>query len=383
MKKVLKFIASFVVGGAVGFLLAMAGLSLFMDLGWDEIGGRFLSADWVKIGGTVLLSLVAAVVAFSLQVILHEGGHLVGGLLSGYRFLSFRLFRWTFIREEGHLRIKRFEVSGTGGQCLMVPPAKPAEEIPYLLYHAGGFGMNLLVALLSALLLFLVETPMVLTLLLIMLAITGLFLFLMNGIPMKVGGMGNDAYNIRALRGDVRVHQCLIDQMRVNAGVQQGETASEMPDAWFRTFPDEAELPVFLACSEIMYYSRLMERRQWEDAQRGFLSVLERGKELPSVIINEVRGELLFLSLLIGDTEKATTYYTAPLKEHFRLYSRFLSSKKRLLFAIAWSWEKNRRKAEEIYQEVCEHRSDYLMQGEVKADIRLMDDLKEAVPMPE
>ncbi|WP_300726119.1 hypothetical protein [uncultured Bacteroides sp.] len=35
--------------------------------------------------------------------------------------------------------------------------------------------------------------------------------------------------------------------------------------------------------------------------------------------------------------------------------------------------EKDREKAEKIYQEIAGHRSSYLMQGEVKMDLWLMD----------
>ena len=37
------------------------------------------------------LMLFIAVLAFQMQVIVHEGGHLLFGLLCGYRFLSFRI----------------------------------------------------------------------------------------------------------------------------------------------------------------------------------------------------------------------------------------------------------------------------------------------------
>ena len=50
-------------------------------------------------GMTVLLpSLACLVLSFWLQAILHEGGHLVCGLLSGYRFLSFRVGSFTLLR---------------------------------------------------------------------------------------------------------------------------------------------------------------------------------------------------------------------------------------------------------------------------------------------
>ena len=71
---------------------------------------------------TVLLpSLACLVLSFWLQAILHEGGHLVCGLLSGYRFLSFRVGSFTLLRQNGRLVLRRFYLPGTGGQCLLEP----------------------------------------------------------------------------------------------------------------------------------------------------------------------------------------------------------------------------------------------------------------------
>ena len=61
-------------------------------------------------------------VSFALQIILHETGHLIGGLLTGYKFCSFRIGNLQLQRENGALRFRRLKLAGTGGQCLMTPP---------------------------------------------------------------------------------------------------------------------------------------------------------------------------------------------------------------------------------------------------------------------
>lgn len=97
-------------------------------------------------GMTVLLpSLACLILSFWLQAILHEGGHLVCGLLSGYRFLSFRVGSFTLLRQNGRLVLRRFYLPGTGGQCLLEPP--DGDEVPFRLYNLGGGLANLLSAL--------------------------------------------------------------------------------------------------------------------------------------------------------------------------------------------------------------------------------------------
>ena len=98
--------------------------------------GKFANASMWEMFGVPLLAIVFMIFSTFLQIILHEGGHLVCGLLTGYRFVSFRIFNQTLIRQDGRMRIKRFNIAGTGGQCLLVPPERPLEEIPYKMQAA-------------------------------------------------------------------------------------------------------------------------------------------------------------------------------------------------------------------------------------------------------
>ena len=69
-----------VLGLCVGAVTAL--LSPAMKDIKDKAMGRYL----LDIAGVLLLLLLA----FFIQIIIHEAGHLVFGLMSGYRFSSFR-----------------------------------------------------------------------------------------------------------------------------------------------------------------------------------------------------------------------------------------------------------------------------------------------------
>ena len=61
----------------------------------------------------IILLLIAGVVVFILQVIIHEAGHLVFGLLSGYKFISFRVFDFKIIKDKnGKLKIRYERLAG-------------------------------------------------------------------------------------------------------------------------------------------------------------------------------------------------------------------------------------------------------------------------------
>ena len=48
-----------------------------------------------------------------LQLIIHELGHLIFGLLSGYKFSSFRIFNFMLIKEDGKFKIKNLSFPET------------------------------------------------------------------------------------------------------------------------------------------------------------------------------------------------------------------------------------------------------------------------------
>ena len=105
----------------------------------------------------LLVLLLLLVLAYVLQVVVHEGGHLVCGLLTGYRALSFRIGRVLLVKLDGRWRLRAYHIPGTGGQCLMAPPAQ--ENPPYRLYHLGGGLANLLLSLLALAVFFQAEAP--------------------------------------------------------------------------------------------------------------------------------------------------------------------------------------------------------------------------------
>ena len=118
-------------GGAFGFLFGMQMNTLSAAWGVDSL---LL---------TLALMLICLYAAIFLQIILHEGGYLLFGLLTGYSFVSFRIGSLMLIRSDGRLRLKKFSLAGTGGQCLMSPPGVLGEAMPFMLYNFGGVLMNL------------------------------------------------------------------------------------------------------------------------------------------------------------------------------------------------------------------------------------------------
>ena len=108
-------VVTFVIAGA----LCGAAVGSYM-VTMNEMLGEDISV-WNELMKFLELILLMYIV-YMVNVIIHEGGHLIFGLMTGYKFNSFRIFSVILIKQNGKLKIKNISLAGTGGQCLMSPP---------------------------------------------------------------------------------------------------------------------------------------------------------------------------------------------------------------------------------------------------------------------
>ena len=376
MKQILKLIGSLFLGGCIGFIGATVIIVLFTDISFNQFMEKWQKIEALELIGVMLFSLITFVLCCILQIILHEGGHLIGGLLSGYRFVSFRILNWTIIKEEGKLRIKHFNIAGTGGQCLLTPPEKPIHNIPVAIYNLGGVMINLLTATLSLILLITTEElPYPIELFLIFNCIIGFFLGILNGIPFSFGAISNDANNMRLLLKDEQSKQTMVHLLHINAFVQKGMRPKDIPDFYFTcnepiNYKNPLQINLYL-----MVIGKLMDEEQWEICYNKLEDLIKHKDEMLDLFIKETACELLFISLITGRQERAKELYTEELSRYIQQYAKIMSSKQRILCAIALYMEKDRVKAEKIYKKLALQQDRMLMQGEVKMDLALMDSM--------
>ena len=183
---------------------------------------------------------LAGFIGYNISVIIHEGGHLVFGLLSGYGFSSFRIWSFMLMKGEGGIEFKRFKLAGTGGQCLMTPPKGRDEDVPVLLYNLGGVIFNLILSAVCFYFYFTCPNVFILSCTLLLTALLSALTLLTNGIPMYAGGIANDGMNALSLRKDKTAKTAFLNQLRMNEAQIRGLRLSEMPDEWF-AIPDGAD----------------------------------------------------------------------------------------------------------------------------------------------
>ncbi len=371
MKTAIKLIASLIVGIVVGVAIGAGIAVLFTDTTLIEFIDNFRSVRVKEMAIAALTGIATFLLSTAIIITAHEAGHLVCGLLSEYKFVSFRIFSLTFIKVDGKIRIKKFSIAGTGGQCLLYPPELPEDKVPTGWYNAGGVAANIVLLLIAAPFFLLELHPLAFEGLMIF-CLTDLFVILTNGIPMKLGGIGNDAYNMIYLGRNRLSKRALMLQLRSNALIQEGTRPRDMPEEWFEWKTDIDYKNPLEVSIPLMHASRLIDEMKWEEAYREFDELYSHKDDIMQLYANEIACELAFCAMMTDRCERAVELLDKKLREYIKAYSGVMSSKQRILCGIAHYLDHDRAKAEGIYRFLEARKDEYLLRGEVDSDLAIM-----------
>jgi len=372
MKTILRLIGGMLVGAAFGLIVVIPIIAIIDGESiWTvakTIFGKFSLQDVLEIAWM----LVAVLIAFILNVVLHEGGHLVAGLLTGYRFVSFRFLNWTIIRRNGRLQWGNYELAGTGGQCLMAPPDRPVDQIDTRWYNAGGVLANLLIVVISALLLWAFDLPRWLDELLVIMIILGLLIGVGNGIPLKMGGVATDGLNLLQLEKDIPGKQCFCNILEVNARSQEGVPYDEMPEHIFALPQPIDWVNSMHVGAALMAATRMAAVHQWEEAYRLLTEAHDHSDEYMELYRLEVENMMTQVCIAMGRDDEARQHYSDKVAKHVERHASTQSDKQLTKMAVTLALENDRPKAEAMLHELETGRDKYIHQGDVALSLDLM-----------
>jgi hypothetical protein len=232
------------------------------------------SSLWEELLPLVVL-FVGMFVGIYLQLIIHEAGHLVFGLLSGYRFSSFRIGSFMLLKENDKIVFKKLTLAGTGGQCLMVPPPMRDGRIPVILFNLGGSMMNLIVSAIFLIVYLLIPSGTIISFICLIMVLIGVAIALMNGIPLRLGTVDNDGYNALSLGKNPDAMRAFWLQLKVNEQIAKGVRLKDMPDEWFTVPADEAMRNSMVAAQGVFATNRLMDQQRFEEADQLIAHLLQ------------------------------------------------------------------------------------------------------------
>ena len=372
MKTILKLFVYMLIGAGIGIIIVSPLIALIEGESITTVYSSIANKFSLQTVAEILWMLIAVLLAFILHIILHEGGHLVAGLLTGYRFVSFRFLNFTLINRDGRLQWRNFELAGTGGQCLMAPPDKPLEEINTRWYNAGGVLANILIVLLSLVLVWAFDLPHWLNELLIIMAFIGIVTALTNGIPMKLGGVANDGYNLLQMEKDLPGKQSFCNILDINARSQEGETYSEMPERLF-ALPQPIDWKNSMHVGSVLSAAtRLLAIHQWEDAYQLLTEALNHKNEYMMLYQLETENMMIQTCILSGRDDEARLHYTREVEKHIGQHASTQSDKQLTSMAVALVLDNDRPKAENILHNLEANRDKYIHQSDVAMSLDLM-----------
>lgn len=320
---------------------------------------------------TIVLYIFIFYFAFIIQIIIHEAGHLIFGLLSGYEFISFRVGSITIVKDQEKFKLKKFKIKGTGGQCLMTPKTNNYEEINYVLYNLGGILMNFIASIICLLILMLVDTNQYIKVMLSEFILIGVICVISNGIPMKIGGISNDGYNTISISRDKFIKYCFYIQLKVNGLLSKGMRFKDMPIEWFNVKEGadlNNHLVTFLKIMEANYYQ---DKLDFNLAKECYENILDNAPNIIKLYENEIKCELLFYEILNGNMEKVDELYTKELRNYIKITDCYIS-RKRLMYVYNLIVLKDKEKADKVLGEFEKLKNSYPIKGDIESEEEIM-----------
>ena len=329
---------------AIAFFMVMGfvlGLLIAPFIEWQLPDGISSGEKLLRIGAMLLLLYFS----WFIHIVIHESGHLIGGLLSGYTFSSFRIGSFMLLKENGKLVSKRLKIAGTGGQCLMAPPEMVDGKFPVVLYNMGGSVMNLLVSLLFVPVLIVAPKGGFLALFSFLMIGMGIISGLGNGIPLHTKTVDNDGYNAISLGKSKDAMQAFWLQMKMNEQLSKGLRLKDMPDEWFQMPSDEAMKNNLVAAIGVSVCNRLMDQHRFEEADAQMAHILSIESGMIGVHRNLVICDRLYYELIHENRPNVVASFYTKEQQKFMKAMRTFPSVIRTEYAYALLVEKDQGKA--------------------------------------
>ena len=334
----------------IGFLFAMLMVETMDSASLNGASDGQVMLLWLGL-------MVGMYVVMFLHIVLHEGGHLVFGLLTGYQFVSFRVGSLMLLKNEQGYRLRWMRLGGTGGQCLLDPPEMVDGKMPNVLYNLGGCLMNLLVAGLSLMAALLCPAGSFWRAVLLLSTMVGVIYALLNGLPLP-GEMANDGRNALELNKDPEALAAFRTQLVLNRLNAEGMRLKDMPEEYFTWPSEESRSNSLIATIAVLCTNRLLDEHRFAECATRLDEMLDGDmNKLPGMYRKLLLVDRIYLHLLDGETETAATLMDKEQRQFMKTMKGQLPIH-RTDYAYALLAEKDAAKAEKhlkAFDKVAKH----------------------------
>jgi hypothetical protein len=243
------------------------------------------------------------VVGMLLSMPIHELEHLICGLLTGYKFRSFRMMNIQWVKDtNGKIKIKKNPLFFIFAAQSLMEPCEDEKDFKYVLYNLGGGIATLITGVICLVTSFLSVNDYIADLAGGM-GIFTIIISLYYLIPYTNQLAPNEARNIREISGSPLAKHGNYLRLRVNADLDAGKHMSDYPPEFFHV--DEDAYTGNYAIADILFLSadRYEELGEY-DKMREELYRIDVTK-LPAIYRCQFYMPLMFEDLVVNATEQS------------------------------------------------------------------------------
>lgn len=259
-------------------------------------------------GKTIVHFLPALVSGLIVQLVLHEAGHLLGGLLTGWEFLYLQIYGLVVKRESKKLKL--MTVGDTGFRCIMSPVSIDNKA---LMYTMGGCLANLFSGMAGLAVVIMADMPQVLWLYTWCFSAIGISFFVINGVESNKR-LCNDGTCRRLLKSDGYNLICHNAQLMAAKYLLTGISYGEIGDDIICLCPDKAENDI-TACQAVLEYYHYLDTGDYAKAENALNKVRDT-RNLCREISYIVELERAYIKLFASDKNPDVTTIKAIINKH-------------------------------------------------------------------
>ena len=294
------------------------------------------------------VEVIVIAICILLHIVIHELGHMLCGLMTGYKFSSFRILSFMIVKKDDKLQLKSFSIPGTMGQCIMEPPTLINGRMPTVLYFLGGSIMNFLTSLVAIVIMFALKNVQYIPEIMIYFVVIGILDTLINAIPINSGVLVNDGYNAVAIRKNDRAIYAFWVQLMIQMMISHGVRLKDMPDEWFEIPSDEDNKNVLISAIGVFACNRLMDEHKFEECDKLMEKLLKTSGAIAGIYISLITIERMFIELISQNRKNVIDeMYTSEIEtfiKSMKTYPPLI----RFQYAYALLYEKDENKARDI-----------------------------------
>lgn len=309
----------------------------------------------------ILVIIIYLFLAYIVQIITHELGHFVFGLMTGYKFISLRLFGFTILKDKEKLIIKKYNLKGSLGQCLMYPPGK--DNYKYKLITLGGIIMNVITASIAVLMID-SQQGIVNMVGLSLIAFYGYGIAIISILPSIQLSDGSVLKELKS----IKARECNRKQLLIARLLMDGYTYKDIPDEIY-VVPEGDDLTnSIIAYHKILESYYYMDKKDWNEAKKVLMDFDKVIDNVPKSIRDIVAAEKMFLALIAN---------SVPFTESVEIES-YLRGNGDINFQrvkTAYYINKNKLEKERAIKNIISFTKNYVYKGEAIFCLKLLEEI--------